>query len=229
MSIFSYRAGSFLTTFHSSHSLGADDSESYSHEQLRNLLQFADKYRCPATRLFAIDHIWDARYSYRPSELIQISFQFHVPKFFKRGFRSLLDMPLKAITKDLRLEMGNDAFVALVYAKSVLDEHTRIIASEEPVVLAHANDCQDAITCQEDWHNVWWNGMGRFLLDGRNPQPFSDAVKHFRKMQFGRMGNGCQKLMFDVLERGVGFQHANVFIADICDGFVKQFGLTEPM
>jgi hypothetical protein len=148
---------------------------------------------------------------------------------FKRGFRSLLDTPLKEISKDLRLEMGNDAFIALVYAKSMLDEHTRIVASEEPVVLAHADDCQDAITCQEDWHNVWWNGISRFLLDGRNLQPFGDAVKRFRKMQFGRMGTGCQKLMFDVLERGAGFQHANVFIADICHGLVKQFGLIDLM
>ncbi|KAI9570856.1 hypothetical protein HD554DRAFT_1995761, partial [Boletus coccyginus] len=78
------------------------------------------------------------------------------------------------------LEMSNDAFIALVYAKLLLNEHSHIIASEELVILTHAIDCQDLIACQKDWHSVWWNGMDRFLLDGRNPQPFGNAVKHFQ-------------------------------------------------
>ena len=194
-----------LTKFHSSRSVGTD--ESYSQEQLRDLLQFTDTCRCPMTWLLAIDHIWDARYSYHPSELIQLACQFNIPKskFFKRGFKPLLNTLLKEISKDHQQEMGNDVFIALVYGKSMLEEHARIIASEEPVILPHADDCQDAVTCQKDWHNVWWNGMGQFLLDGRNPQPFGDTVQHFQNMQFGHIGAGCQKLMFEVLECGAGF------------------------
>lgn len=56
--------------------------------------------------------------------------------------------------------------------------------------------------------------MARFLLDGRNPQPFGAAVKRFREMQFGRMGSGCRTLVFQVIEGGVALRHAEVFIKD---------------
>lgn len=87
--------------------------------------------------------------------------------------------------------MGNNVFIALMYAKSVLEEHVWLVACEEPVILTHAADCQDPAACQEDWHNIWWNGMDHFLLDARNPQPFGDVLEHFRQMQFGRMSQGC--------------------------------------
>jgi hypothetical protein len=126
-----------------------------------------------------------------------------------------------------RQEMGNDMFVALVYAKSALDEHTRLVAYEEPVILTHAANCPDPTACQEDWHNIWWNGMGRFLLNGRNPQPFCDAVERFREMQFGRMGQGCRSLMFQVLERGAGFRCADAFSSEICNGLVHDFLISD--
>jgi len=69
--------------------------------------------------------------------------------------------------------------------------------------------------------------MGRFLLDGRNPQPFGDAVKRFRRMEFGRMGTGCQKLMFQILDRGVGFRYTDVFITEVCNGLVDELHLTD--
>ncbi|KAF8549905.1 hypothetical protein OG21DRAFT_1447278 [Imleria badia] len=212
----------FLDHVHGrSRSVGADAA--YTHEQLRGLLKFTDKYRCLMTRNFVIDHIWDQRFSYRPAELVQLGCWFSIPKFFHRGFKSLLAMPLKEINREHRLEMGQEVFIALVYAKSALDEHMRLVACEEPVILTHVTDCQDPSACQEDWHNVWWNGMGRFLLDGRNPQPFSDAVERFREMQFGRMSQGCRNLMFQLLDRGTGFRRADLFITEICNGLIQDF------
>ncbi|KAN0092734.1 hypothetical protein V8E55_003518 [Tylopilus felleus] len=212
----------FLDHVHGrSRSVGAD--ETYTHEQLQSLLEFTDKYRCSMTRDFVIDHIWDQRFSYHPAELVQLGCRFNIPKFFQRGFKSLLVTPLKEINREHRLQIGNDMFIALMYAKSALDEHTRLVACEEPVILTHAANCQDPSACQEDWHNIWWNGMGRFLLDGRNPQPFCDALDRFREMQFGRMDQGCRNLMFQVLERGTGFRRADLFITEICNGLVQEF------
>ncbi|OAX37998.1 hypothetical protein K503DRAFT_770914, partial [Rhizopogon vinicolor AM-OR11-026] len=56
----------------------------------------------------------------------------------------------------------------------------------------HASNCREPVGCDEDWHAIWWNGMGRFLLDGRNPQPYGDAVKCFKNMQFGRVSRGVR-------------------------------------
>lgn len=198
----------------------------YSSEQLNGLLQFVDKYRCSRTRCFIVDTILESRYRYHPAQLVGISCRFNIPDIFKWGFKSLLALPLRRIKKEHRLQMGPDAFIALAYAKSLLDEHVRVVACEEPPILKHADDCADETGCQEDWHGVWWNGMGRFLLDGRNPQPFTEAVDRFREFQFGRMSDGCRKLMFQVLEDEAAFHYADVFIADLCNGLVDELRLS---
>ena len=39
--------------------------------------------------------------------------------------------------------------------------------------------------------------MGRYLLDGQNPQPYDEAVRQFRlEAVFGCMGKGCKEKMF---------------------------------
>ncbi|KAI6114660.1 hypothetical protein EDD16DRAFT_1597213 [Pisolithus croceorrhizus] len=208
------------------HSRSVGSADPYSPEELRSLLELVQKYRCAETRRFAINHIWNKRFSYHLVELIRLGHDFHILQVFSHGFMGLLKIPLKEISKEHHLLIGEEVFVAFVYAKAMLDEHCRIVACEEPVILSHASDCGDPTTCQEDWHAVWWNGMGRFLLDGRNPQPFSDTVKRFCEMQFGRMGRGCQQLMFQVLDCGVAFQYADTFVKDVCQGLVHDLGIT---
>ncbi|KAH0836637.1 hypothetical protein J3R83DRAFT_8355 [Lanmaoa asiatica] len=192
----------------------------YSHEELRSLLHFIDKYRCPKLHSVVVDRIWDKRYTYHPAELVEIGRIFKDPKIFKRGFDFLLRIPIREISGDHRRMIGYDAFIAFVYAKAVLEDHCKLIATREPVILAHAKDCRNPAACREDWHAVWWNGMGRFLLDAVNPQTFTDAVTRFREMQFGRMGVGCRQQMLQLLDDGVGFRHADILIADVCQGLV---------
>ncbi|KAI6001131.1 hypothetical protein EDC04DRAFT_2973525 [Pisolithus marmoratus] len=167
------------------HSRSVGSADAYSHAELQDLLKLVQKYCCAKTRRFAIDHIWEKRFTYHPAELLNLGLHFHIPKVFSRGFKGLLEIPLKEISKEHHHLIGEKVFVAFVYAKAMLDEHCKIVACEEPVILSHTSDCENPTACQEDWHTVWWNGMGWFLLDGRNPQPFSEAVKRFREMQFG--------------------------------------------
>lgn len=91
--------------------------------------------------------------------------QFNVSKLFKRGFRpKVFSTPHS--NRSARSTVWKWVMVCSLHwctLKLLLDEHSHIIASEEPVILTHAVDCQDPIACQEDWHSVWWNGMGRFL------------------------------------------------------------------
>jgi len=81
----------------------------------------------------------------------------------------------------------------------------------------HTSDCQDPIGCNEDWHAIWWNGMARFLLDGRNPQPYCEAVKCFKDLQFGRVSGGCKELMFKIIEQGTAFNHTDQFVDEACN------------
>ena len=114
--------------------------------------------------------------------------------------------------------LGPDIFSSLALAKAVLDEHCRIVAAEEPHILTHTDDCQLPSACEADWHGVWWNGMGRYLLDGRNPQPYDDAVRRFKsEMEFGCMGKGCKEAMFQLIDEGTAFKRADYFIDELCD------------
>ena len=146
---------------------------------------------------------------------------------FRRAFRDLINLSLTQLSKAHRSLIGSDLFMSLALAKAVLDEHCRIIAAEEPRILKHADNCQDPMACEVDWHGVWWNGMGRYLLDGRNPQPYDEAVRRFRlEAEFGRMGKGCKEKMFRLMDDGTAFRHADIFIDEFCDRLVTELHLS---
>ncbi|KIO05893.1 hypothetical protein M404DRAFT_947737, partial [Pisolithus tinctorius Marx 270] len=130
---------------------------------------FIQKYQCGATQCFAIAHIWHERFAYHPSEFVRLGCNFHIPKVFTHGFKELNHFLLKEISKEHCWLIDEKVFIVVVYVKAMLDEHYKIVACKEPIILSHANDCQNPTACQEDWHAVWWNGMGHFLLNGRNP------------------------------------------------------------
>jgi len=115
-----------------------------------------------------------------------------LPDAFKR--LGLVDTPITQLTAHHRELLGTTVFTTLVYVRVALEQHRRIVAVEEPKILMHASDCQEPVGCDEDWHAIWWNGMGRFLLDGRNPQPYGEAVKYFKDMQFRRVSRSVMNL-----------------------------------
>jgi hypothetical protein len=92
--------------------------------------------------------------------------------------------------------MGNEVFIALVYTKEILNDHHHTVLVEEPPILLHVEDCKDYQACKQDWYAIWWNGMGRFLFDGRNPQLYNRAINCFKEMQFGHVSPSCEEKMF---------------------------------
>ncbi|KAG2125209.1 hypothetical protein BD769DRAFT_1313399, partial [Suillus cothurnatus] len=79
-----------------------------------------------------------------------------------------------------RKRLGFEVWNAFVDLKELLDEHNRIVACEEPPIIEHSSCCTDNTACFIDWRQLWWNSMARFLLDGRNPQKFYDAIERFQ-------------------------------------------------
>ncbi|KAI5988896.1 hypothetical protein EDC04DRAFT_2588586, partial [Pisolithus marmoratus] len=86
----------------------------------------------------------------------------------------------------------------------------------------HASNCSDKQACAEDWQAVWWNGMGRLLLDARNPQPFNDAFERFWDLEFGRVGTDCKKAMFTQLDINIPQTHATRFVDNVHDRLIKK-------
>lgn len=195
---------------------------SYTVDELTKFLHFCDMYQCHHAREFVVSRVFSARYRFHPAQLINIAIKYHVRSVFSFAFQQLAETPITEITHAHRELMGNDVFLNVVYVQAALDHHRRIVAAEEPKILMHSNECHNPTGCNEDWHAIWWNGMGRFLLDGRNAQPYGDAVKCFKKMSFGRVSEGCKEIMFKILDQGVAFQHAEHFVSEACQFLVEK-------
>jgi len=97
----------------------------------------------------------------------------------------------------------------------MINEHWRIIATEPPIIDIHALDCVDHVQCEKDWWAVWWNGMGRFLLDGCNTQSWNVAVEQFQLLPFGKMTEGCKEHIMAVVLWGTGFAHAETLVSNL--------------
>ena len=113
--------------------------------------------------------------------------------------------------------MGLDVYIVLVQAKAVLDDYRHKVAKKPPI-MQHASSCQNCQGCTDDWQSVWWNGMGQLLLDSHNPQPFAEALKRFKCLQFGRVGDGCKENMFNtIVEINVLSLRSDRFISEVRD------------
>jgi hypothetical protein len=113
---------------------------------------------------------------------------------------------MRGIIPYIRFKVWN-AFVDL---KELLDEHNRIVACKEPPIIEHSSCCTDNTACFIDWRQLWWNSMACFLLDGRNPQKFYDAIERFQELgpEIGRVNPECWKMMLQMVKKGTVFHLA---------------------
>ncbi|KAI6103999.1 hypothetical protein EDD16DRAFT_1714922 [Pisolithus croceorrhizus] len=197
--------------------------EAYTNKDLKDFLEFTRKFQCSSfTHDFVISRIKQRHYLFHPSELIHISINYEIPDLFTLGFNRLVQTPWTDIENIHRDYMGSEVFTTLVYVKALLDEHCRIVAAEPPL-MQHAPNCPNKQACTEDWRAVWWNGMGRLLLDARNPQPFDEAFERFRLLEFGRVGSDCKKVMFtQVMSINIPRIHATKFVDNVRDRLLKK-------
>ena len=168
-----------------------------------------------STRNYAIHNIQHRKYHFHPAQLIQLCYEFKTPVFFESAFSRLVETRFHELTAEHKQMMGPQVFQAVAETKEILDEHKRIIACEPPIITTHARDCHDHNKCNDDWYAVWWNGMGRLILDGRNPLTFDEAFKRFEVLKFGRMSDGCKKDMLRLVKGGMGFSHSFTCIQSI--------------
>ena len=68
--------------------------------------------------------------------------------------------------------------------------------------------------------------MGRYLLDGRNPQTHTKAIHLFQNLEFGAVGHGCRNIMFEMLTDERVTRHERQFVTDIIRDLLKVLKLT---
>ncbi|KAG6326717.1 hypothetical protein ID866_12372 [Astraeus odoratus] len=162
-----------------------------------------------------ISSLLQIQFSTHPVDIMELCIKYNCLALFKPSFKRLVELPYHWFDSEHFVKLGHDVFVGLVLSKAIMDEQRHIIAAEEPKIVEHADDCEDPAACSKDWHAIWWNGMGCFLLDARNPQGYTDAVRRFKGLHFGHVNDGCKKNMFIVLDNGAAFFNVDRILSDL--------------
>jgi hypothetical protein len=197
-------------------------------EILLNTLKLSRYLMAPDLRAFALHAIDNRKWHINPVELMHICIEFKTKNYFVHAFERLITRRIRHFSDADIQKMTWPVYVAITRFIDILDEHRRIVACEPPQVL-HSLDCHNPVACAQDWMAIWWNGMGRFLLDGRCQLTYDNAFKRFQLLQFGEVSNSCKLAMFQFISEGEGFMRGYMYTkhyaANMADILVSIDGL----
>ena len=191
------RAVHLITQLNHSMCFSPRQVDAYSEEDLTRFLEVICMFDCSdGLRRYVTNCISQRAYLFHPSKLIYFSTEYNLPVLFEHGFSRLCNIPLGQLTEYHCLHLKSSILAAYIRVMGRLDEHRHKVAAEPPE-MQHAKVCQDLSGCSEDWGVVWWNGMGRLLLDARKPHSYEDAMGRFKTLKFGRVTEACKQNMFN--------------------------------
>ncbi|KAI6008055.1 hypothetical protein EDC04DRAFT_2661731 [Pisolithus marmoratus] len=170
------------------------------------LLELSRMYESQDVRNHAIKHLFFLRHLIEPIKLTSIALKYHIKVIFCYAFRRLLPLRVNDLKDSEFKLLSNSVWITLFRVRERLDVHRRVVAMEPPR-LVHSVGCEDHRRCLNDWNQVWWNGMGRLLMDGRNPQPFDSAIHQFQSLSYGDMSPECWREMIKLVKEGRAFLH----------------------
>lgn len=200
---------------------------------LLRLLELSRYFLSQPTRALALGVIKARQWGFNPSLMIQICFEYHTRILFSAAFHRLTSMYLRELTQDDIDNMGSHVYIALTKVKEDVQRHRQIVAAEEFPIEHHAYTCSDKAACERDWHAVWWNGMGRFLLDGRNPLTWTVAMERFEAFNFGEMDVECRATMLKLVRSGdaycLGYDLVTVVANHLMEGIAEETGDGGPL
>ncbi|KAJ6455078.1 hypothetical protein C8R47DRAFT_1060887 [Mycena vitilis] len=188
-----------------------------------------------STREHALSIIKERRFSFPPALLIHVCVKYGTRMFFDNAFHKLGMGTLRELTTRDAEWLELPIYTALARLIEAMQEHRRILAAEPPefdnkrlIGPPHKPDCKHNGRCAEDWGRAWWNGMARFLLDGRNNLTYTDSLNQFKRMDFGDMNAGCLRAMFDFVDTDVGNKHGYAMLAKVTAELMKTIEVVEP-
>ncbi|KAJ7042187.1 hypothetical protein C8F04DRAFT_1252165 [Mycena alexandri] len=195
---------------------------------LLRLLELSRFLMSPPTRTMALNLIKARSFTFPPALLIHLSFEYGTKVLFIAAFHRLASSPLRDLTADDVNNIGMEVFVALAKVKELTQRHRHVVAAEEPIIEAHSSMCANNLACERDWHGVWWNGMGRFLLDGRNALSWTESVERFEAVEFGEMDADCRAKMLKLTRTGDAYAHSYNWITSVAEtlmgGIAEELG-----
>lgn len=204
------------------------DSSQVGESVVVELLELSRMYESQDVRKYAIKLLsFTDWYTVKPIDLASIALKYQIKHIFCRAFRQLIPLRINDI-EDSEFELLDfPVWRSLFRLRERLDIHRRIVACEPPR-LVHSVGCEDHQGCHDDWRQLWWNGMGRFLLDGRNPQSFDDAILQFQGLSYGAMSPECWRKMIKCVKEGKAFLHEDDLVDRAVQG-LADFIIREPI
>ncbi len=106
-------------------------------------------------------------------------------------FERLLVKPFSDLKFEDAQSIGLEGLLIVAKAKENIHLHLHNIACNAPHI-KHGDACINNTACDEDWNAVWWNIMGRNLLDAEHPVSWGESSRRLRQSEFGRMGHQCR-------------------------------------
>ncbi|KAJ7646340.1 hypothetical protein DFH06DRAFT_1332723 [Mycena polygramma] len=202
---------------------------------LMELLQLGDYLLSYSTREHALSIVKEYRFSFPPALLIHICFKYGTKMFFDNAFHKLAMGSLRDLTPQDVEWLDLSVYSALARLMEGMQEHRRILAAEPPefdkkgiVGPPHKLDCKDNARCAEDWGRTWWNGMARFLLDGKSTLTYTECMDQFKRLDFGDMNAGCRYAMFDFVSSEAGNKAGYAMLAKVTAEQMKRIQVVEP-
>lgn len=190
------------------------------------LLELSRMYESQDARKYAIKQLSACCYAVKPINLASIALKYQIKDIFCRAFRRMVSLRVNDITDSEFDLLSSSVWRTLFRLRERLDLHRRIVACEPPP-LVHSVGCEDPQRCLHDWRQLWWNGMGRFLVDGRNPQSFNDAVQQFQGLSYGGMSPECWRNVVKFVKEGRAFLHEDDLL-DLTARSLAEFLIVEP-
>jgi len=167
---------------------------------LLKLLNLSRYFLSPSLKEFTLKEIHEQCFCFEAVELLEACYKHNTRYFFKEVFQRLAERSLSTLTINEVERIRISTYIGLVMVRERITEHIHCIVTVPPPVKHHSN-CTDIVSCEFDFKAVWWNVMGRLLLDAHYSMFWipEDAVKEFEKSSFGRMGRGCVMTMMDFI------------------------------
>ncbi|KIK39206.1 hypothetical protein CY34DRAFT_25364 [Suillus luteus UH-Slu-Lm8-n1] len=180
-------------------------------------LAFQDMFAASqGTKLEQVDGSTDDKPICVPLQVSESAFELFLSVCYNKP--DVLKICNKAVIQLLKLSdmyLCKDAGI-----KERLDVHCWIIACEAPPMV-HVGTCTRQKSYKDDWKQLWWNGIGRFLLDGRNPQPYKDAIECFKKLDIREINLDCWKAVLYIVKACSAFNHQRKLITCTADDLVN--------
>jgi len=167
-------------------------------ETVVQLLELSQKFQSKSTREHSLKHFQSHLWHMSAPKLVSISLKYQVKDIFEYAFNRLIELHMNNLDSNV---LTVPVWMTIAMVKEWLDLHCCIVACEPPLMV-HLERCRDQKTCNDDWRQVWWNGVSQSVDLGRSNNPNTTPTKDYEIVRVVVCLCGVQRGYAEEGERG---------------------------